>query len=100
MRASASIHHNTAADFAGGVYNDGGSPTITMSESASIRHNTAAHAGGVYLSVGTLTMNDSASIHHNTGTMFGGGVYNVAGTLSSAYCGVAIVDNTPDDCLP
>jgi hypothetical protein len=61
------------ADFGGGIYNDGG--TVTLTGSSSVVSNTAYVLGGGIFNVGALTLNNNSSVTGNTARV-GGGIFN------------------------
>jgi fibronectin-binding autotransporter adhesin len=93
------IRSNTAYDYGGGVFANGGA-TINMYDSADIGYvfstanNSAADGAGVYLdgSGDLLNMEDNSTLQFNTAAGFGGGVYLNTGShlhMNSA----SILDN-------
>jgi uncharacterized delta-60 repeat protein len=85
------------ANYGGGIYNDGGTLTVTNSilsdntaGNTTYYDNSASYGGGIYNNAGTLTVNNSI-LNGNTAYAYnnysplnngaGGGIYNNRGTL-------------------
>lgn len=100
IKGQVGIHHNTARNGGGGIY-DGGSAVTILRGKARIYSNTAPNGGGIWFSGTGLSMLETASIDNNTASDgSGGGIQHEAGTLSGASCGVNVHDNTPEDIAP
>lgn len=81
VRVRSSSLNGNRARFGGGLFNDGGS--ASLSGDAAIANNLALYAGGnvpsgggVYNDGGALLLKDKAVITSNTGDGSGGGIYN------------------------
>jgi predicted outer membrane repeat protein len=68
---------------------------MTLNDTVAISRNTAQYGGGIY-NGGTVTFIFRATVSDNTARGFGGGIRNL-GTLNSAYAGINVFGNTPDD---
>ncbi len=64
--------------YGGGIYNDGGTLTLTNS---TVSGNTASYGGGGICNYGTATLTNS-TVSGNTASSDGGGIYNYVGTLT------------------
>jgi CSLREA domain-containing protein len=64
----------------GGIYNVGG--TLTLTNSTVANNHALYSGGGVYNYSGTLTLNDSTVANNAAETTHGGGIYNYSGTLT------------------
>ncbi len=63
----------------GGIYNDGG--TVTVSDSTLADNSAVSSGGGIYNNGGTLTLSDS-TLANNSASYYGGGICNYLGTLT------------------
>jgi hypothetical protein len=94
------------AERGGGVYNEGGSVTLTdsiVSDNTAhgngaglTQHQEPEGGGGIYNEGGSLTLNDS-TIAGNTGGERGGGIYNVGGAVR--LTGSTVASNTASKSL-
>jgi hypothetical protein len=74
------------ADFGAGVYNSGG--TLTLSDCTISGSTATSNGGGLCNSGGTLTLTD-CTLSDNTATIHGGGLCNSGGTLTLTNCALS-----------
>jgi hypothetical protein len=103
MTGSSTLRDNLGSSPGGGVYN---APhgTVTLTRMSSIQGNRGQFAGGVYNLGGSLTMTDSSSIHdnHASSSLGAGGLWSHGNNLVGVYCApqmyANVYGNTPSDC--
>ncbi|MEU5224815.1 hypothetical protein AB0G55_19460 [Streptomyces toyocaensis] len=76
-----------ATGYGGGIYNDGGTVTLTRS---TVRDNVAGQGGGIYNSIGGTVRSNLSQVRDNTADT-GGGIFNF-GTMT--LTGSAVTGNT------
>ncbi len=77
--SDSTLAHNSATYGGGGIYNYRG--TLTVSDSTLADNSASYDGGGIYNYRGTLTVSDS-TLDHNSAGYGGGGIYNHGGTLT------------------
>ncbi len=70
---------NTSNFIGGGIFNDGGTLTLTNSI---VSNNTARSGGGIFNNAGTLTLTNSTVSNNYASEFGGGGIGNTNGTLT------------------
>jgi hypothetical protein len=94
LNGSTSVRGNTTAGDGGGIFNCG--DTVTLNGTATVSGNTASADGGGIWNGGTVTFTFRATVSGNTARITGGGIRNF-GTLNSAYAGINVFGNKPDN---
>jgi hypothetical protein len=101
LNGTTSVSGNTSSSSAaaaagggGGIWNGG---TVTLNDTVTVSRNTAGAEGGGIWNAGTVTFTFRATVSGNTAQSFGGGIRNYGGTLNSAYAGINVFGNHPDD---
>jgi hypothetical protein len=90
---SVSDNTNPGVD-GGGILNEG---TLTLTGTVIVSRNSSAYGGGIWNGYdATVNFVFRATVSDNTATVAGGGIRNY-GTLNSAYAGINVFGNTPDD---
>jgi CSLREA domain-containing protein len=88
---SSVVSGNSADDYGGGIYSDGG--TVTITGSVISNNESGGEGGGIYLYSGELAM-ESSSVTGNHADSHGGGVNTEYASLTIRNS--AIADNTSD----
>lgn len=75
-------YSNTASRYGGGIYNAGGTVSLSGVSGGYVKGNKAVSGGGIYVSSGKLTLNQSLVYKNTATTGDGGGIYIKNGSVT------------------